>query len=162
VWDLHPLRVAAGVNVSCDDTLKHSVRRTFVGGFSGERLTSISKVGKAGGGSYSPPQLYYVADGRRRGTLAIVEGEDAVNIVQQRTAVAPVVDVRDRTDRPWRKPRALCDTQSSCNVQWAAQTYRFKGGRRFAGDTQCHASLTRARAASRLFAVLAVESRLRR
>jgi hypothetical protein len=30
----------------------------------------------------------------------VVEGEDAVNIVQQRTAVAPVIEVRDRNNQP--------------------------------------------------------------
>jgi hypothetical protein len=32
--------------------------------------------------------------------IVVVEGEDAVNIIQQRTAVAPVVEVRDRNDLP--------------------------------------------------------------
>ena len=32
--------------------------------------------------------------------IVVLEGEDAVNIVQQRTAVAPVVEVRDRNDQP--------------------------------------------------------------
>jgi hypothetical protein len=32
--------------------------------------------------------------------IVVVEGEDAVNIVQQKTAVAPVVEVRDRNDQP--------------------------------------------------------------
>ncbi len=32
--------------------------------------------------------------------IVVVEGEGAVNIVQQRTAVAPVVEVRDRNDQP--------------------------------------------------------------
>ena len=32
--------------------------------------------------------------------IVILEGEDAVNIIQQRTAVAPVVEVRDRNDQP--------------------------------------------------------------
>ncbi len=32
--------------------------------------------------------------------IVIVAGEDAVNIVQQKTAVAPVVEVRDRNDQP--------------------------------------------------------------
>lgn len=30
----------------------------------------------------------------------VLEGEDAVNVIQQRTAVAPVVEVRDRNDQP--------------------------------------------------------------
>ncbi|MEQ1870251.1 MAG: PEGA domain-containing protein, partial [Vicinamibacterales bacterium] len=33
-------------------------------------------------------------------TIVVVEGEDAVNIIQQRTAVAPVVEVRDRNNQP--------------------------------------------------------------
>jgi hypothetical protein len=32
--------------------------------------------------------------------IVVLDGEDAVNIVQQRTAVAPVVEVRDRNDQP--------------------------------------------------------------
>jgi hypothetical protein len=32
--------------------------------------------------------------------ILVIEGEDAVNIVQQKTAVAPVVEVRDRNDQP--------------------------------------------------------------
>ena len=32
--------------------------------------------------------------------IVVVEGEDAVNIIQQKTAVAPVVEVRDRNDLP--------------------------------------------------------------
>ncbi len=33
-------------------------------------------------------------------TIVVLEGEGAVNIVQQRTATAPVVEVRDRNDQP--------------------------------------------------------------
>ena len=32
--------------------------------------------------------------------IVVVEGEDAVNIIQQKTAVAPVVEVRDKNDHP--------------------------------------------------------------
>lgn len=32
--------------------------------------------------------------------VVVIEGEDAVNIIQQKTAVAPVVEVRDRNDQP--------------------------------------------------------------
>jgi hypothetical protein len=32
--------------------------------------------------------------------IVVVEGEDAVNIIQQRTAVAPIVEVRDRNNLP--------------------------------------------------------------
>jgi hypothetical protein len=33
-------------------------------------------------------------------TIVVVEGEDAVNVVQQKSAVAPVIEVRDRNDQP--------------------------------------------------------------
>jgi hypothetical protein len=42
------------------------------------------------GASAQPPTLHIV----------VVEGEDAVNIVRQKTAVAPIVEVRDRNDQP--------------------------------------------------------------
>ena len=32
--------------------------------------------------------------------IVIISGEDAVNIIQQKTAVAPIVEVRDRNDQP--------------------------------------------------------------
>ena len=32
--------------------------------------------------------------------IVVIAGEDAVNIIQQRTAVAPIVEVRDRNDLP--------------------------------------------------------------
>ena len=32
--------------------------------------------------------------------IVVISGEDAVNIIQQKTAVAPVVEVRDRNDLP--------------------------------------------------------------
>src|SRR5262245_12950162 len=32
--------------------------------------------------------------------IVVIEGEDAVNIIQQKTAVVPVVEVRDRNDQP--------------------------------------------------------------
>ena len=32
--------------------------------------------------------------------ILVIEGEGAVNIIQQKTAVAPVVEVRDRNDQP--------------------------------------------------------------
>ena len=33
-------------------------------------------------------------------TIVVIEGEGAVNIIQQKTAVAPVIEVRDRNDQP--------------------------------------------------------------
>ena len=32
--------------------------------------------------------------------IVVIEGEDAINVIQQKTAVAPVVEVRDRNDQP--------------------------------------------------------------
>jgi hypothetical protein len=32
--------------------------------------------------------------------IVVIEGEDSVNVVQQKTAVAPVIEVRDRNDQP--------------------------------------------------------------
>src|SRR5687767_13452648 len=32
--------------------------------------------------------------------IVVIEGEDAVNIIQQKTAVSPVVEVRDENDLP--------------------------------------------------------------
>ena len=51
--------------------------------------------------------------------IVVIEGEDGVNIVQQQTAVAPVVEVRDRNDQP---------------VSGAVVTFAIRGGRAsFAG-----------------------------
>ncbi len=38
--------------------------------------------------------------GREALRIAVIEGEGAVNIIQQKTAVAPVVEVRDRNNQP--------------------------------------------------------------
>jgi hypothetical protein len=50
----------------------------------------------------SAPPSALPSTANQSGTLRIfvIEGEDAVNIVQQKTAVAPVVEVRDRNDQP--------------------------------------------------------------
>src|SRR5262245_51732369 len=32
--------------------------------------------------------------------IVVIKGEDAVNIIQQKTAVAPIVEVRDKNDLP--------------------------------------------------------------
>ena len=47
-------------------------------------------------------------------SIRVIEGEDAVNIIQQKTAVAPVVEVRDRNDQP---------------VSGAVVTFAIRGGR---------------------------------
>ena len=44
--------------------------------------------------------LVLAAQGRGGLKIVVVDGEDAVNIIQQKTAVAPVVEVRDRNDQP--------------------------------------------------------------
>jgi hypothetical protein len=33
-------------------------------------------------------------------TIVVIEGEDAINIIQQKTAVAPIVEIRDRNNQP--------------------------------------------------------------
>ena len=38
--------------------------------------------------------------GREALRIVVIEGEGAVNIIQQKTAVAPVVEVRDRNNQP--------------------------------------------------------------
>lgn len=40
------------------------------------------------------------SDSRPALRIVVIEGEDAVNVVQQKTAVAPVIEVRDRNDQP--------------------------------------------------------------
>ena len=55
--------------------------------------------------------------------IVVIEGEDAINIIQQKTAVAPVVEVRDRNDLP---------------VSGATVTFAISGGNTatFAGGVQ--------------------------
>lgn len=48
-------------------------------------------------GSQSRPSAQPLSSALR---IVVVEGEDAVNIIQQKTAVAPVIEVRDRNDQP--------------------------------------------------------------
>ncbi|HMD33958.1 MAG TPA: hypothetical protein VKH42_03270 [Vicinamibacterales bacterium] len=64
---------------------RNGCRRVLPGALCGLILTST--VGHA----QTPPA------GLR---IVIVEGENAVNVIQQKTAVAPVVEVRDRNDQP--------------------------------------------------------------
>ncbi len=40
------------------------------------------------------------ASAQARLKIVVIQGEDAVNIIQQKTAVAPIVEVRDRNDNP--------------------------------------------------------------
>src|SRR5580765_5823940 len=55
--------------------------------------------------------------------IVVVAGEDAVNVIQQKTAVAPIVEVRDRNDLP---------------VSGASLTFTIGGGHgaTFAGGAQ--------------------------
>jgi hypothetical protein len=48
----------------------------------------------------SPRVAPTVAEQANTLRIVVIEGEDAVNIVQQKTALAPVVEVRDRNDQP--------------------------------------------------------------
>jgi hypothetical protein len=62
--------------------------------------------------------------------IVVIAGEDAVNIIQQKTAVAPVVEVRDRNDLP---------------VAGATVTFTLTGGNAtFAGGAQTLAVTTNA------------------
>ena len=50
--------------------------------------------------------------------IVVLEGEGAVNIIQQKTAVAPVIEVRDRNDQPVSgASRPLCDPERPRVVQ---------------------------------------------
>lgn len=50
--------------------------------------------------THASPRVATVAAQAGALRIVVIEGEDAVNIVQQKTAVAPVVEVRDRNDQP--------------------------------------------------------------
>jgi hypothetical protein len=45
--------------------------------------------------------------------IVVIDGEGAVNIIQQQSAVAPVVEVRDRNDQP----DAVRETRSTARAQ---------------------------------------------
>ena len=77
----------------------HRVRIMLLGYLENSRLVTV----KAGGRSTLRMRLTDpAAQAPRTAALKIVvlEGEGAVNILQQKTAVAPVVEVRDRNDQP--------------------------------------------------------------
>jgi hypothetical protein len=63
--------------------------------FSGGVVLSIALVALASGG-----QRIVSAEQAAALKIVVVEGEGAVNIIQQKTAVAPVIEVRDRNDQP--------------------------------------------------------------
>ena len=54
-------------------------------------------IASTGASPRVPPTVAAQANTLR---IVVIEGEDAVNIVQQKTAVAPVVEVRDRNNQP--------------------------------------------------------------
>src|SRR6185436_15590098 len=82
--------IAAGV---------HRVRVVRLGYLENSRLVTV----KSGTRATLRAQLTDPAPQTARGAalkIVVVEGEGAVNIIQQKTAVAPVIEVRDRNDQP--------------------------------------------------------------
>ena len=71
----------------------HRVQLARVGYLENGRLVTV----KAGARAMVRAQLTAAAPPLR---IVVLEGEGAVNIIQQKTAVAPVVEVRDRNDQP--------------------------------------------------------------
>ena len=76
--------IAAGV---------HRIRLVRAGYLENSRLVTV----KGGARGMVRAQLTAAAPPLK---IIVVEGEGAVNIIQQKTAVAPVVEVRDRNDQP--------------------------------------------------------------
>lgn len=62
------------------------------------RVVAVLLAAAMGSGAGAAPQA--PAAPRARLRIAVIAGEDAVNIIQQRTAVAPIVEVRDENDQP--------------------------------------------------------------
>jgi len=71
----------------------HRVQLARAGYLENGRLITV----KAGARAMVSTQLTAAAPPLK---IVVVEGEGAVNIIQQKTAVAPVVEVRDRNDQP--------------------------------------------------------------
>src|SRR5262245_4726209 len=46
------------------------------------------------------PDFGVLAQERPRLRIVVIAGEDAINVIQQKTATAPIVEVRDRNDLP--------------------------------------------------------------
>jgi len=72
---------------------EHRVQLARAGYLENSRLVTI----KPGGRATVRTQLTAAAPPLK---IVVVEGEGAVNIIQQKTAVAPVIEVRDRNDQP--------------------------------------------------------------
>ena len=85
----------------------------------GVALGSLIAVGSAATGAAKPAPARQTAAAKPVAGLrvVVVAGEDAVNIIQQRTAVAPIAEVRDRNDQP---------------VSGALVTFAVRGGGRVA------------------------------
>src|SRR5262245_17936588 len=71
----------------------HRVQLTLAGYLENSRLVTV----KAGARANIHAQLTQASPPLK---IVVLEGEGAVNIIQQKTAVAPVVEVRDRNDQP--------------------------------------------------------------
>ena len=61
---------------------------------------ALSIAGVSAGASISASAAQTAAVKSSGLRIVVIAGEDAVNIVQQKTAVAPVIEVRDRNDQP--------------------------------------------------------------
>ncbi len=70
---------------------------------------------------FENPHLFAQTNTQAGLRIVVIAGEDAVNVVQQRTAVAPVVEVRDRNDQP---------------VAGATVTFAIRGGRALFGGAR--------------------------
>jgi len=75
------------------DAGAHRVRVVHDGFLENSRLVTI----KSGARAMLQTQL---TPAPQQLKIVVVEGEGAVNIIQQKTAVAPVIEVRDRNDQP--------------------------------------------------------------
>jgi len=77
----------------------HRVRLLRLGYLENSRLVTVKSGSHATlRARLTSPQPQTVGQAALR--IVVLEGEGAVNIIQQKTAVAPVVEVRDRNDQP--------------------------------------------------------------
>jgi hypothetical protein len=77
----------------------HRVRVVRLGYLENSRLVTV----KAGAQATLRARLTDPAPHTAQGAalkIVVIEGEGAVNVIQQKTAVAPVIEVRDRNDQP--------------------------------------------------------------
>jgi hypothetical protein len=77
----------------------HRVRLLRLGYLENSRLLTVKAGGRATlRARLTSPRPQTAGQAALR--IVVLEGEGAVNIIQQKTAVAPVVEVRDRNDQP--------------------------------------------------------------